>query len=406
MALLLARHGEKESEDGPVNFQLRLTPAGVLGVQATARALLAAGLVPARIICSPFPRCVQTAALYAAALLPAPQRCIAIEPGLCEVLSADLGAKGLGGAPPAWTPEELAAIAAPVALDAAYAPIVAPGELRLESSRGSRDEVVARVQRLSAALRAALGAAGGGGLVLYVSHGSPVRRLADALCPQQAPFGEPAMGTVLHVVGARAVATFGPTSSSAAPACTALVALPASRSAAVADEILPRLFIANAAFAAEEAALASIQATHIVTAAVLEGFGALFPASFIYHEVRLQDAADAALTPHLAPATAFMDAALSQGGTVLVHCQVGTSRSVSLLLHYLMARRGMALRGALAHVMGVRARNPRAPYTHPNRGFWKELMAEEVRLRGGEASLALEEYFDKFSTGKNLALLE
>ena len=218
--LLLARHGEKESESGPVNWELRLTPGGVVDIASTAAALSARGLLPCRIVSSPFPRCVQTAALYAAALLPQAQLppVIAIEPGLCEVLSPAYGGKGLTTARPEWTHAALQAIAeqaAPgVALDAEYAPIVAAHELQLERSDGCRREVAARVQRLGAALAAAAAAAeaagGSGGLTLWVTHGSPCRRLVDVLDPAHAPCEEPAMGSVLHLVGGRVVARVGP----------------------------------------------------------------------------------------------------------------------------------------------------------------------------------------------------
>jgi broad specificity phosphatase PhoE len=224
--LLLARHGEKESESGPVNWALRLTPGGLVDVASTAAALAARGLLPCRIVSSPFPRCVQTAALYAAALLPQRQLppVIAIEPGLCEVLSPAYGGKGLTTARPEWTHAELQTIAeqaAPgVALDAEYAPIVAAHELQLERSDGCRREVEARVQRLGAALAAAAAAAAGGsgggsgsgdgGLTLWVTHGSPCRRLVDVLDPAHAPCEEPAMGSVLHLVGGQVVARVGP----------------------------------------------------------------------------------------------------------------------------------------------------------------------------------------------------
>ena len=213
--LLLARHGEKEGE-GPTNWSLRLTPTGILDVQRTAAALLAAGLRPARVIASPFPRCVQSAALYAAALLPpSAPRLIAIEPGLCEVLTPKDGGRGLS-APPGWTAEELGAIAADAApgtaLDGAYAPIVPPSDLRLERSSEHREDVEARVRRVSGAIRAQ---GSGSGLVLYVSHGGPLRRFADALCPSGAPFREPDMGTVLHIVEGRLAAVYGPAQAAA-----------------------------------------------------------------------------------------------------------------------------------------------------------------------------------------------
>lgn len=46
----------------------------------------------------------------------------------------------------------------------------------------------------------------------------------------------------------------------------------------------------------------------------------------------------------------WIDAALSSGGAVLVHCHEGKSRSVTLLLAYLMLNRGLTLAAALLHM--------------------------------------------------------
>jgi protein-tyrosine phosphatase len=61
-------------------------------------------------------------------------------------------------------------------------------------------------------------------------------------------------------------------------------------------------------------------------------------------------------------AQAWMDAALSRGGAVLVHCHEGKSRSVTLLLAYLMTSRGLTLAAVLQH---MRALHPKAS---PNAG--------------------------------------
>ncbi len=167
------------------------------------------------------------------------------------------------------------------------------------------------------------------------------------------------------------------------------------------DCILPSLYLGDARFASNLPALTGAGITHVVTAAVLDGVGSLFPGSFTYHEVPLADASSADPGPHLEPAAAFAASALAAGGTVLIHCQMGTSRSVCLLLYFLMSRRGFTLRRALLHVMRVRSSNPGAPYTHPNRGFFDKLVVEDVRLHG-QASLATADYLSHFSKGRNL----
>lgn len=61
-------------------------------------------------------------------------------------------------------------------------------------------------------------------------------------------------------------------------------------------------------------------------------------------------------------AQSWIDAALSSGGAVLVHCHEGKSRSVTLLLAFLMLSRGLTLAQALAHMRAVH------PKASPNAG--------------------------------------
>lgn len=201
--ILLARHGEKEPEYLPINFSLRLTAAGVADVESTAEEVAALGLIPSRVLCSPFLRCVETAAIYCR-VFGIPQLCI--EPALCEVLSPSLGAKGLVW-PPAWTIGELAAAAqrhAPALLiDETYEPILKSSELELERSDAHRDALQARIEATANALctRGILAP-----FSLLVSHGSPTRRLVDCLAPPPPDMPsaeEPPMGSILVVASGR-----------------------------------------------------------------------------------------------------------------------------------------------------------------------------------------------------------
>ena len=108
----LARHGIKEPESGDCNWDLALTEEGVLGVARNAKLLSAEPPErrPFRIACSPFPRCIATAGLYAVAL---GIDIVHVEPGLCEVLAPQLGAKGLSGHAPRWTAAELEGLLIP-----------------------------------------------------------------------------------------------------------------------------------------------------------------------------------------------------------------------------------------------------------------------------------------------------
>ena len=166
----------------------------------------------------------------------------------------------------------------------------------------------------------------------------------------------------------------------------------------------PCVLLGNEDTAKDLQLLKSLGITHIVTAS--ESVGQLFPADFTYHEVPLSDDRATDLSPFLTPCANFMQQALANPhNRVYVHCKVGTSRSVSLLLFYMMRERHYSLRNALLHVMHVRSSNPRAPYSHPNMGFMRQLIACEKLMSGdGTASLTLDAYLSQeYSCGKNIS---
>ena len=85
---------------------------------------------------------------------------------------------------------------------------------------------------------------------------------------------------------------------------------------------------------------------------------------------------------------------------------MGTSRSVSLTLFYMMRDMQYSLRGALLHIMHQRSSNPHAPYTHPNQGFMRQLIACERNISpSGEASLHLADCQQggQFFSGENVS---
>jgi len=88
----------------------------------------------------------------------------------------------------------------------------------------------------------------------------------------------------------------------------------------------------------------------------------------------------------LARVVDFVDKAISGGGIVLVHCAAGISRSTTVVLAYLMAKRGMTLRQAFE-----RARKARS-VIWPNCGFMRVLIRWEERHFGGQATMRLSQY--------------
>lgn len=93
---------------------------------------------------------------------------------------------------------------------------------------------------------------------------------------------------------------------------------------------------------------------------------------------KMQMALDAAIE--------FLDGAIRDGGCVLVHCAAGISRSTTVVLAYLMSRRGMTLRQAFEHTRASRS------VVWPNRGFMRILIKLEERLSGARATMRLSQY--------------
>ena len=67
----------------------------------------------------------------------------------------------------------------------------------------------------------------------------------------------------------------------------------------------------------------------------------------------------------------WMSTALAEGGTVLVHCTWGKSRSVAFIVAFLMRTQGMNLDKALAYVQQKRS------VAKPNDGFMQQLRLYE-----------------------------
>jgi atypical dual specificity phosphatase len=174
---------------------------------------------------------------------------------------------------------------------------------------------------------------------------------------------------------------------------------------------VPCLFLGNADAAKDADLLKTLGITHVVTAA----FGNPDPAhdvgavhgDFVYHEVQISDSSKTSLSPYLEPCADFIrDALAAPQNRVFVHCMMGTSRSVSLTLFYMMRDMQYSLRDALLHIMHQRSSNPHAPYTHPNQGFMRQLIACERKMSpSGEASLDLADCQQggQFFSGENVS---
>jgi len=141
-----------------------------------------------------------------------------------------------------------------------------------------------------------------------------------------------------------------------------------------------RVFLGSLGAALDEAELNKYQVTHIVC--VARGIKNVFAGKYQYRTVELLDSASESLLDHLPATLAWMHEALSSDpeAKILVHCFAGRSRSVAIILAYLMVWHRITLKVALHHVRSIR------PSANPNTSFMRHLKAFELELfaRHGE----------------------
>lgn len=103
-------------------------------------------------------------------------------------------------------------------------------------------------------------------------------------------------------------------------------------------------------------------------------------AAFIYCRVSVQDNASEDLSLHYDKAWEFFKRAkIREDGNILVHCNLGISRSVALVTSYLMKFQRYSLDDALMLVREAR------PQGRPNDGFMEQLQKLDAHLRETDA---------------------
>lgn len=100
-----------------------------------------------------------------------------------------------------------------------------------------------------------------------------------------------------------------------------------------------------------------------------------------YCVVSVNDEAGADILSFLEGATTFMHAILSDKQSVLVHCEMGVSRSASVVVAYLIRFQQLTRDEAYVHV------KKRRPAINPNPGFWKQLQKFEERWYRGDGAV-------------------
>lgn len=155
------------------------------------------------------------------------------------------------------------------------------------------------------------------------------------------------------------------------------------------DEVYPGIILGDGSTALSTRTLSREGVTHILNAAMacsdclrrdICGTCVLTKPSFYIHSgieykgIQAHDEKRFPLYRYFDECTRFIEDALSNGGKVYVHCQQGISRSATLIIAYLMSKRGMS---AIEAVRAVR----RKRQIFPNDGFFEQLCDLELRLR-------------------------
>ncbi|CAL8336371.1 dual specificity protein phosphatase 26 [Gadus morhua] len=145
-----------------------------------------------------------------------------------------------------------------------------------------------------------------------------------------------------------------------------------------ADEVWPKLYIGDQHSAENLADLSLQRITHVLNAAQCRrhaGADLYKGTSITYMGIEARDSCNFDLSPNFQRAACFIDGALGRGGRVLVHCQVGVSRSATLVLAYLMLKQRLTLVEAICAVKNHRG-------VVPNRGFLRQLIQLDGQLFG------------------------
>lgn len=131
------------------------------------------------------------------------------------------------------------------------------------------------------------------------------------------------------------------------------------------NKVIPGLFIGDSASASSIDFLVDKNISHILICA--RELRPSFPKDFKYHKLGIQDTKRFDLSPYLEEALIFIKTTLDSGENVLVHCNLGISRSSSIVIAYLIAQCGMTYDKAFRHLKKSH------PSACPNSGFETQL---------------------------------
>lgn len=141
-------------------------------------------------------------------------------------------------------------------------------------------------------------------------------------------------------------------------------------------EIFPGLILGDATVAANISKLKQLKVTHLVNVAQDDMFSTIYRPGetnpyedygIQYFGIPADDDPSFDLSPFFESTANFIEDAIKSGGVVYVHCLFGISRSTTIVVSYLVQKRGLLVTDALKAVRLVRR-------VYPNKGFMQQLV--------------------------------
>ena len=132
------------------------------------------------------------------------------------------------------------------------------------------------------------------------------------------------------------------------------------------NEVADNLYVGNISTATNKELLQEKGITHVIN--ILSQRFEPYPSDFEYMHIHAYDVINWTLIYNFQATNLFIRDALKDGGKVYIHCMCGVSRSVSVLLAYLMTQSTKSLDVLLKEVQAAR------PVANPNPGFITQLI--------------------------------
>ena len=132
------------------------------------------------------------------------------------------------------------------------------------------------------------------------------------------------------------------------------------------NEVADNLYVGNISTATNKELLQEKGITHVIN--ILSHRFEPYPSDFEYMHIHAYDVINWTLIYNFQATNLFIRDALKDGGKVYIHCMCGVSRSVSVLLAYLMTQSTKSLDVLLKEVQASR------PVANPNPGFITQLI--------------------------------